>query len=297
MEGKPGWPPTGPAQRAQLDRVANNFMDGLRIGLEALPPEELAERLLQVEPEYQGFAFEGCGMGLAVTDSVSLRPYRVREFVETTGARHEYMIYIGVGWGMARIPKMRWRVVAPTHWLYRWLAMDGLGFHQAFFDTERYVTNHWRPKSYRAWPGDKNYAHRAADQGIGRALWFVNGANPTAVAACINGYEESRRSDLWAGTGLASVYAGGVDIADLALLKDLAGKYRPELAQGAVFAAKTRHVTDLVTPHTEVAVKNHCEMSVDEAAAFMDEMWIDLPADAEVPGYEVWRQRIQRRFR
>jgi enediyne biosynthesis protein E3 len=297
MGGKPGWPPAGEAQRAQLERVANNFMEGLRVGLEAVPPKEIEDRLQQIEPEYQGFAYEGCGMGLAVTDSVSLRPHRVREFVETTGIRHEYMIYIGVGWGMARIPKMRWRVVIPKHHSHRYLALDGLGFHQAFFDTERYVTNHYQPKSYPAWPGDRDYAHRAIDQGIGRALWFVNGANPIAVAACINGYPENRRSDLWAGTGLASVYAGGVDLADLARLKDLAGQYRPELAQGAVFAAKTRHMTDLMTPHTEVAVKNHCEMSVAEAAAIMDETQVDLPPDGEVPAYEIWRQRIQRRFR
>jgi len=50
-------------------------------------------------------------------------------------------------------------------------------------------------------------------------------------------------------------------------LRELAGKYRPELAQGAVFAATTRVTTDLVTSHTELAVKNHCEMTVEQAAA------------------------------
>ncbi len=137
------------------------------------------------------------------------------------------------------------------------------------------MTNNWRPARYPAWPGDADYAHNAVDQGVGRALWFVNGANPIAAASCVNSYEESRRADLWAGIGLASVYAGGVDAGGLARLRDLAGPYRAELAQGAVFAAKTRVMTDLVTPHTELAVKNHCEMSVEDAAALMDESEVD----------------------
>jgi hypothetical protein len=297
MAGKPGWEPAGPEQRAQLDQVADNFLTGLRLGLEGVPNEAIAARLAPITGQFRGFAYEGCAMGLAVADSLSLRPRRVRRFLDGPGADHVYMAYIGVGWGLARIPKMRWRAVVPKDRLLRWLVLDGLGFHQAFFDTERYVTHKWRPEQYRAWPGDGEYAHHAVDQGIGRALWFVNGANPQAVAACIGGYPESRHGDLWSGAGLASVYAGGVDAGALATFRDLAGRYRPDMAQGAAFAAKTRQMTSLVVPHTELAVKTHCEMSVAEAAELVDVAGTDLPPDGAVPGYEIWRRRIQEHFR
>jgi enediyne biosynthesis protein E3 len=193
---------------------------------------------------------------------------------------------------------MRWRAVVPRDPVLRWLALDGYGFHQAFFQTVRWVSERWRPQRYRAWPGpNADYAHNAVDQGIGRALWFINGANPHAVASCIAGFEPSRHNDLWSGAGLASVYAGGVDAGTLTTFRELAGQYRPALAQGAAFAAKTRLMTGLVVPHTELAVKTHCEMPVQEAAAIVDEIGAALPPDGRLTSYEVWRQRIQERFR
>lgn len=297
MTGKPGWQPTGEEQRGQLDRVGKTFLAGLRVGLEGVPTADIPARLDGFERQYRGFAYEGCAMGLAVTDALSARPRRVREYLAGPGAVHGYMAHIGIGWAMARVPRMRWRAIVPSDPVRRWIALDGLGFHQAFFRTERYVTQTWRPARYPAWPGDQEYAHRAVDQGIGRALWFVNGAQPQTLATCIGRFPAGRRGDLWSGAGLASVYAGGVDAGGLTLLRELAGPYRPELAQGAVFAAKTRHMTDLVTPHTELAVKTHCELTVSDAAALMDSTRVDLPPDGPVPTYEVWRSRIQKLFR
>jgi hypothetical protein len=181
---------------------------------------------------------------------------------------------------LARLPRVRWRAVAPADPLLRWLALDGLGFHQAYFDTRRYVTDRWRPAGYPAWPGRDEYAHRAVDQGIGRALWFVNGADPAAVAGCIETFPVSRRADLCSGAGLASVYAGGVDAGGLAAFWEAAGRYQPEVAQGAAFAAKARLRTDLVVPHTELAVKTYCDLSIEDAAAVTDHALADLPPTA-----------------
>ncbi len=296
MAGKPGWNGAGPEQLQQLETVGNTFLDGLRVGLEGTPVHDIAGRLEAIPRQYRGFAYEGCAMGLAVADSLSLRPHRVADYVDGPGAAHVYMAYIGVGWGMARIPKMRWRAVVPKDTVLRWLVLDGLGFHEAFFKTEKWVTERWRPERYRAWPDDQEYAHRAIDQGVGRALWFVNGADPHAVAACIRRYPDSRHSDLWSGTGLASVYAGGVDAGALETLGELAGRHRAAMAQGAAFAAKTRLMTGLVVEHTEMAVKTHCEMTVEDAAAVVDRCGTDLPPDGPLPAYEVWRQRIQEHF-
>lgn len=257
---------------------------------------DIESSLEAVEPAFRGFSYEGCAMALAVRDGI--RPagqHWVRDLLASRGADHIYMAYIGVGWAMARLPRLRWRAIEPHDPLLRWLALDGYGFHQAYFRTQEYV---WR--QHRATiPGwePAGYANRAVDQGIGRALWFVNGSDVQRVATTIDAFPQSRQGDLWSGAALASVYAGGADAGELSDMVRLAGPYRSHAAQGAVFAAKARLLAGLVLPGTELGVKAHCDMSVEEAAAVSDEARHGLPPeDAGLPSYEVWRDRIRKRF-
>lgn len=291
-----GFGPTGARQQHQLETVGRSFLTGLRVGLEGPPPTEIGSRLDLLDPQFRGFAYEGAAMGLAIDDALSLRGGRTRDFLAGPGAAHTYMVHVGIGWAFARLPRSRWRAVPVTDPLLRWLVLDGLGFHEAYFATEKWVGEHHRPAGYPAWPGSDVYAHRAVDQGIGRALWFVFGADPHRVAAGIESFPAQRHSDLWSGAGLASTYAGGVTPAAVADFWELAGRYRPEVAQGAAFAAKTRLLPGLVLPHTEVAVRTYCGMSVEEAAAVTDEERVGLPPNEKLPAYEIWRQRIQARF-
>jgi hypothetical protein len=183
----------------------------------------------------------------------------------------------------------------PRDEVLRWLALDGYGFHQAYFRTSQYIGGQyqatlpvWRPSAY---------ANRATDQGIGRALWFIKGSDPQRVAATISEFAPARRGDLWSGAGLASVYAGGVDAADLKLMASLAGDHLPHAAQGAAFAAKARLLAGLVTPHTETGAQVYCGMSAEEAAAVTDSAREGLPASGDgEPVIEVWRRRIRKRF-
>ena len=70
-----------------------------------------------------------------------------------------------------------------------------------------------------------------------------------------------------------------------------AGPYLPDVAQGAAFAAKARHLAGTVTPHTEIAVKVLCGMTVEAAAACTDAA---LPADqAAADAYQTWRLHIR----
>jgi enediyne biosynthesis protein E3 len=132
---------------------------------------------------------------------------------------------------------------------------------------------------------------------VGRALWFVNGSDVQRAASCIADFAPSRQADLWSGTGLASVYAGGVDAGELSDMVRLAGEYRSHVAQGAAFAAKARLLAGLVTPGTELGVKVHCDMSVEDAAAITEQAQVGLPAsDTDVPIFEVWRERIRQHF-
>jgi enediyne biosynthesis protein E3 len=282
-------------RQANLENVGLRFLEGFEYGMGGRSLADVESSLETVDPAFRGFSYEGCAMALAVRDGIlPAGRHWVRDLLASRGAAHIYMAYIGVGWAMARLPRVRWRAIEPRDPVLRWLALDGYGFHQAYFRTRRYVTGQYQAP-VPGWPGA--YANRAVDQGIGRALWFVNGADVARVAAMIDGFAEPRRGDLWSGAALASVYAGGADAGELADMARLAGRHRPHAAQGAAFAAKARLLAGLVVPGTELGVKVHCQMSVEEAAAICDETARGLPADqGDEPSYEAWRGRIRSRF-
>jgi hypothetical protein len=285
----------GPPRQANLEKVVTKFLEGYTYGLQGRSLPEIEAALELIEPTFRGFAYEGCAMAMAVRDGINpVSRHWVRDFLAGRGGAHVYMAYIGVGWAMARLPKMRWRAITPRDPLLRWLALDGYGFHQAFFHTKEYVENQYQG----AIPGwSPSYANRGADQGIGRALWFINGSDVERVATAIGKFAPARQGDLWSGAALASVYAGGAEPAELEEMVRLAGPYRSHAAQGAAFAAGARVMAGLVTPGTELGVKVHCGMSAAEAAAVTDEARLDLPkADGAVPIFEVWRERIRKQF-
>ncbi len=293
---KRGFSPADPERQANLEEIGSRFLEGFRYGMAGRAIPDIGSSLESVDRQMRGFAYEGCGMALAFRDA--LRPYGrpwIRDFLAGPAAPHVYMTYIGVGWAMARLPRMRWRAIMPEDTLLRWLALDGYGFHQAYFRTSQYVNGQYQGVIPLFRPA--GYANRVVDQGIGRALWFVNGSDAGRVVAAIGEFAQARRGDLWSGAALASVYAGGVSEADLKLMADMADGHSLHAAQGAAFAAKARLLAGLVTPHTERAVNVYCGMSVQEAAAVCDEAREGLPETEEaMPGFEVWRERIRKRL-
>jgi hypothetical protein len=291
-----GFDPPGGERQANLERIGSTFLEGFGYGIRSSRMAQIESSLEAIEDARRGFAYEGCSMALAVRDSLRVTGGRwIRDFLRGPGARHVYMTHIGVGWAMARVPRIRWRAIMPDDPLLRWLALDGFGFHQAYFRTERYVGRQFREQMPLWQPA--SYANRVVDQGIGRALWFVNGSDVERVAATIGGFPPERRGDLWSGAGLASAYAGGVGADGLERFAELAGEWRPDVAQAVAFAVKARLLAGLVTPHTTLAAKVYCGSTVEEAAAVTDEALPDLPDwDDGVPAFEVWRRRIRERY-
>jgi hypothetical protein len=217
----------------------------------------------------------------------------VADLLAGRGDQHLYMAYIGVGWALARLPRWRWhRLTAPDP-LLRWLALDGYGFHQAYFRTMQYVVRQRREKAF-PWPGDgpPGYPARAIDQGIGRALWFVGGTDVEVVCRLVDGFAPGRRADLYSGVGLAATYAGGADADELTRLWRHAGRYRGQVAQGSAFAAQARVRAGLVVPHNELATEIFCGMSTRDAALVTEKAGEGLADSDALPAYEIWRQRI-----
>jgi hypothetical protein len=276
-----------PVQR-HLERVGHVFLEGYHAALREDRPDRLASALDRIEPALCGFAYEGAGMGLFLLDL--LTPWkrdRLRGFLSGHGAPHAYMVHVGAGWAMARLRRRVDRALSGFDPLLRWLVVDGYGFHQGYFQWQRHVDRQRVPAHL------SGYARRAFDQGLGRSLWFVEGADAARIAASIARFPRARQADLWSGVGLACAYAGGVTDVPIRCLRSMAGANQPQLAQGAAFAAKARERAGNPAPRTDLACRVLCGLPAEDAARLTEYALADLPADGLLPAYEVWRQRIQ----
>jgi hypothetical protein len=283
------------AVRGRLEDVGRFFITGYHAALQDGRPEALAARIDAEAPrEFRGFAYEGAGMGLALLDTVApWRRDRLQRLVEGPGAPHDYLIYVGAGWVLARVPVSPRKFLGRLPPTKRWLALDGYGFHEGYFRWPAAVERQRVP------PRLTGYARRGFDQGLGRSLWFVDGADVSRLPGTIGAFPEARRGDLWAGLGLACAYAGGRERARIEELKRAAGRFAPQLAQGAAFAATAREQAGNPAAHTEVVCQVLCGMSAAEAAAVTVALRPETgpeDVDAPEPDFEIWRRRIQERF-
>jgi len=274
--------------RERLEQVGRTFIRGYHAALEEGDLENLSSRLQEVEAESRGFAFEGAAMGLFLLDQLTpWRRDRLLSFLAGPGSPHIYMAYVGAGWALAQLRRGVRRALARFDPLLGWLAVDGYGFHQGYFHPRRSVVERKTPRRL------SGYSLRVFDQGLGRSLWFVEGADVARIAATVAGFPVARQPDLWSGVGLACAYAGGADREAIEALVTSARAYRAPLAQGTAFAAKARQRAGIPASHTDLACRIIWGMPALEAARATDIALADLPAEGVLPAYEVWRQNIQ----
>lgn len=277
--------------RARLETVGKSFVDGYHGALESAASDALFARLDTVALEWRGFAYEGAAMALALQDFLTpWNRWRVDSFLRGPGDAHAYMIHVGAGWALARLPGSVEKFMSRFDPLLRWLLLDGYGFHEAFFHFPKYLAGAGHPRRVQG------YAARAFDQGFGRCLWFVDGGDVERIPRTIAGLAPDRHADLWSGVGLSSTYAGGASEEELQSLKKSAGDFAPQLAQGSAFAAKARLRAGNATPYTDVAVRALTGLPAPEAAQITDDALENLVADSGTPAYESWRRRIQQHF-
>jgi hypothetical protein len=278
--------------RQRLEQVGTTFLSGYHAALEETAFTSLARRLTQVDRDLHGFAFEGAAMGLALLDGFTpWRKDRWRTFTETFGKPHIYMMHVGLGWALARLRRSVTSYLAELDPVLGWLMVDGYGFHEGYFSWPRYIERWAIPA------GLDGYGLRVFDQGLGRSMWFVKGADVAAIASSINTFPSARHDDLWSGVGLACAYAGGgCEPAALESLRAAAIRHWPAFAQGVAFAAKTRQRAANLNAHTETVCRFIWGRSAEAVAAITDTALKDLGEEGALPAYEVWRRRIQNKI-
>ena len=279
------------AAQQRLEQIGITFLSGYHAALEETAFVSLAQRLTAVEAELRGFAFEGAAMGLGLLDCFTpWRKDRWRTFTQGPANPHIYMMHVGLGWALARLRRSVTPHLAALDPILCWLAVDGYGFHEGYFGWPRYVEQQALPERLNG------YERRAFDQGLGRSMWFVRGADVASVTSAINSFPSARRDDLWSGVGLACAYAGGCGPGAVESLLTSAHKHFPSFAQGVAFAAKTRQRAANLTRHTEIVCRVTCGHSAEDLAAITDAALEDLHEENGLPAYEIWRRRIQNRI-
>lgn len=283
-------PARDPQRQARLEEIGRTFVSGYLVALGDLDLRELSARLDETPLVRRGFAYEGAAMALGLLDDAwPRRSTRFAAFVDGPGAHHRYMLHVGYGWAAARLPWRRLRLHRERFGLLHWLVVDGYGFHEAYFRAARTVAQHRVPRALRG------YARRAFDQGLGRGLWFVNGADVERVATCVGGFPADRQPDLWSGVGLAVTYAGGASPEELRWLHARADEHGAHVAQGAAFAAGARDLAGTPAAHTEAAALALCGMSASALARLTEETRETARAmGADMPAYESWRGQLRR---
>jgi enediyne biosynthesis protein E3 len=283
-----GFPTCNLASRRRLEKIGEIFLAGFNRGVTEEDTKALRCWIESFDIDHRGFAVEGCAMGFAVADAFSLRPSRLNEWLARTEPDYAYLALVGAGWALARVPWRRAAILRECDPVHGWLIFDGLGFHDAYFSSQRVLRN-WRRLR-------RGYAARVYDQGVGRALWFIHGGAIERAIFAISRFPPDRHGDLWSGLGLALAYAGAAAPSALSLAVANSGAFRAHLAQGAAFAAeahaRARHIP--VHTHDAVAILTGCDAW--SAVELVREHRARLPRTdelSEVPRYELWRRAVQ----
>ena len=253
--------PIDPAILGRLRRIESTFLDAYFYSIRDPEPAALAAFLDRAPPEFRGFAYEGAGMGLAMVDAVT--PWRAgcfQRFLEGPGARFAILMYVGLGWAIGRLGLNLDHSLSRLDPVLSWLTVDGYGFHNGFFSPRASYLGHRAPVHLLP------FQRRVTDMGLGRSMWF-GVANVRRMVEIIERFEPSRRADIWSGVGLASAYAGGRPVSELAVLLKAAGPARAEMARGASLAVLTRHLAGEPVPHTDEVASFYTRLPAETVTA------------------------------
>jgi hypothetical protein len=271
---------------------------GFNSGLASAAPDDLAASLCDLPEQQRGHALEGAGMAVTVLDLLTLRRgRRLRALLAGPGRGYPHLVYAGAGRAYASLRLRPSRLVRGatadrvTHPALRWFAWDGYGFHRAFFAADRTI-------GAQRVPGRLTAEQRSLfDQGVGRAIWFHECADPDGVALRIAEFEPARRGDLWSGAGLSATYTGGGDVADLGRLAIVAGDHQADLAHGSALACAAGAHAGLIPAHMAAAAHALTGALAEEASGWVSAALGQLgPRAASPAGYRLWREQICARW-
>lgn len=288
----------------RIESIGTKFLEGYHAAIESDSLDELHQRLANICLDYQGFAYEGAAMGIGLVDRcMPWKPPLFPTFLLSELNHYPYLTHVGLGWSLARLPGAIKRFsktliaiqtvdtkASSMNSILGCLVIDGYGFHQSYFDWEKYVQRMYEPNSLPP------QCLPVFNQGVGRSLCFVLGMDVDRIAHTIQRFSQDRQADLWSGVGLAAAYAGGISLQEIERLKQHKAIDSAAFAQGVAFAAKARLGAGHIPDHTHLLCRAVWEQSTENVSKLTDLTLDDLPLTSPLAAYAIWRQRIQQAF-
>ncbi len=274
----------------RLESIGKTFLRGYNLILSARSLVEFEQAMAQEPVLLRGFFIEGGAMGSALVDSIPFRRPMLGKFRARFEERYPLLVHAGTGLAMSKLSWREKAIVGALDPFYRWLAYDGMGYHNVYFEQDKTLNG---PK--RKLDG---YASRAYDQGVGRGIWFVSGADMDKAAALVAGMAADRRADIWSGIGLATCYAGPADENVFLDGYQRAGKHGEWFAQGIAFACCARMSDQSMPDITGDAIRTLWGMEPDGLAALVEKLRLHIAAGGRTdrPRYEAWRHSVADAF-
>jgi enediyne biosynthesis protein E3 len=280
-----GFPESNSSTQFALEAIGRVFVNGYNVSLTARDVGPILQYVNSIPVGERGFAAEGAAMGAAIGDALPMAKPMLPACIAAFNSEFGYLTHVGAGWALARVPWRRSRILGALDPLLRWLAIDGLGFHDTYF-YHRSILAGWRRER-------SGYSAQAYDQGVGRALWFVSGGSAFEAARLISTVASDRQNELWSGLGLAMAYAGPAADQDFVSARKAAGASAAFYAQGVAFACEARTLAGHVPRHTDAAATSVWGLDAGEVAELVRDMRDRLPkVEADPPRYQTWRKRV-----
>ena len=192
-----GFPGCSSSSRRHLESVIQTFIEGYNLAVGEADMVQLARRLdASFSTAFVGFAYEGAGLYFGLTDLLVPRSQsRLSTFTHSVAERHDFIVSVGAGFAVARMPLGLRRLESYQKTLdpmTAWCVADGYGFHQGFFHWKRFI------EARQAAPASLDMQNRRLfDAGVGRAMWWVYGAEPKLIASAISRFGDDRRPRMW----------------------------------------------------------------------------------------------------
>lgn len=282
--GARGFPLEPDTVRRHLEERAEAFVGGAHAY--GRIPRDPHRALAEVTPDLRGFAYEGAAMVAALVDLARPASRHLSELLGGPGHAYRHLVHVGVGWAMSVA-----RVGRPIWWgcldpLLRWLAYDGAGFAATFFGLNqslaRLASDHDRPER-QVWAS-----------GVGRALWFTETGDLARITARIGSARPEFRPSLWAGVGLASVYAGSPEAVAGTWCPSLRGANAAALRQGMAFGVTAALAHDALDARSAALYEALSGEPVEAAARRTDATSADLyRCGTPIGHFELWRSRLR----
>ncbi|MEX2589705.1 MAG: DUF1702 family protein, partial [Chitinophagales bacterium] len=204
--------------------------------------------LNQSDKKFISVAFEGASSGIAKKALENENPdlNNWLTYAEKAGDMHASQIYVGMGWAIAEKGLDINVFLGKFSPLMQGKVLDGFGYYHGLLRRRRFIKGLALPDSISA------EQLLAFDQGIGRSLWYTAKGDLDLLIKMQQNFPEERQKAIWRGIGLAAAYVGGLDKNLSEKLLKIAGKYKIQLATGAVLAANSRKASKTTTTDTEL---------------------------------------------